>query len=55
MRYRISKEDDELELCLYPEPYAYEYTPEESKRRERFPFSEEGYALLKNRLEEELE
>lgn len=42
MRYRVSKEDQELEAVVYPQPYCYEATPEEQKIRAVFPFSEDG-------------
>ena len=42
MRYRIKKEEEELSVVVYPEPYCYEVTPEEKKIRASFPFTEEG-------------
>lgn len=42
MRYRVSKDDQEFEAVVYPQPYCYEATPEEQKIRAVFPFSEEG-------------
>lgn len=43
MRYRIGKKEDQLEVCTYPEPYAFDATPEEEKKYISFGFSEEGY------------
>jgi hypothetical protein len=42
MRYRVKKEEEELSVAVYPEPYCYEVTPEEQKIRAAFPFTEEG-------------
>lgn len=42
MRYRVKKEGENLEACVYPQPYCYEATPEEEKHKASFPFSEEG-------------
>lgn len=43
MRYRIMKQEEELNLCIYPGPFALEYTPEEKKRFYTFEFSDQGY------------
>ncbi len=43
MRYRISKKDDGLEVCVYPGPYALEYTSNEKKEYTQFEFSEKGF------------
>ena len=46
MRYRMEKtqkeDGDVLAVTAWPEPYAYDATPEEQKVRAEFPFSEEG-------------
>lgn len=51
MRYRLEKgtaksENDEeiavLKVTIWPEPFNYFTTPEESKEREEFPFDEDG-------------
>lgn len=42
MRYMLKKTDDELEVIIWPEPYNYAKTPETSKIRRNFTFSEEG-------------
>ena len=43
MRYRFSKEGEELQLCVYPGPFAFDHTPDEAKQYYTFPFTEEGY------------
>lgn len=43
MNYRISKQEEELEFCAYPGPYAFDHTPEEKKTYRSFEFSDEGY------------
>ena len=43
MRYRLRRQEEELEVCIYPEPFAFDATPEEKKRYFTFAFSEEGY------------
>ncbi|MDD3222425.1 MAG: hypothetical protein EOM34_05200 [Clostridia bacterium] len=53
MRYRIEKtevpvaEDSEekktiLEVCIWPQPFCYDKTPEENKTRNQFEFTPEG-------------
>lgn len=42
MRYRIKKEEEGLEVTVYPQPYCYEATPDEKKTKTVFSFSEEG-------------
>lgn len=43
MRYKMMKIDnDKLLVEHWPGPYAYEYTDEEKKVREEFPFNDEG-------------
>ncbi len=47
LRYRLVRireegKEDELELCLWPGPFAYGTTEEEKKQRRRLPFSDEG-------------
>ncbi|HIZ44673.1 MAG TPA: GNAT family acetyltransferase [Firmicutes bacterium] len=55
MRYRLRRQEEELEVCIYPEPFAFDATPEEKKRYFTFAFSEEGYeealALLNREYE----
>ena len=43
MRYVLQKKEDALEACIYPEPYAYDATPEEKKTYYTFDFSDAGY------------
>lgn len=56
MRYRLARQEDELNLCIYPGPFGYDATPEDKKQFYTFPFSEEGYdeaiALLNQKYEE---
>ncbi|MCD8124778.1 MAG: hypothetical protein LUE23_07045 [Lachnospiraceae bacterium] len=46
MRYRMvragEKPDVHIDVCVWPEPFCYDKTPEEKKLRAEFPFSEEG-------------
>lgn len=55
MRYRVGKEEEQLEACVYPEPYSYENTPEEEKQKEVFAFSPEGYEQAKDWLVKQFE
>lgn len=43
MRYRISKNDDRLTVCIYPGPFCFDATPENKKKFYDFTFSDEGY------------
>lgn len=43
MRYVLRKKEDELEVCIYPEPYAFDVTEEEKKTYYTFEFSDNGY------------
>ncbi|MDD6212954.1 MAG: GNAT family acetyltransferase [Clostridiales bacterium] len=46
MRYRMEKKGEKeeavIEAAVWPEPFCYEKTPEESIFRKTFPFTEEG-------------
>lgn len=42
MRYHVKKVEEEIQVHVYPQPYCYEATPEEQKKKAVFPFSEEG-------------
>ena len=42
MRYYLTKSDDKLRACVYPEPWCFERTPEADKTWKEFPFSAEG-------------
>lgn len=46
MRYRVIKKEEQLEAAVYPGPYCYEKTPEELKKKEMFPFTEEGLSQV---------
>lgn len=52
MRFRFWKEDDELVLCIYPEPFAFDKTPEEEKEYFRYPFTQESYEEAYRKLNE---
>ena len=54
MRYMlkaISKED--MEVIIWPEPYAYAYTPEEMKIRKQFELSKDGVSQACDYLNEQ--
>lgn len=53
MRYRVKKDEDQFEACVYPEPYCYEATPEEQKVKTSFPFTEEGRESVINWLNDQ--
>ena len=42
MRYRLSRSGDEIEACIWPEPYNYIKTADELKQYNRFPLSADG-------------
>lgn len=42
MRYRLSKAGDEIEVCIWPEPYNYIKTKDELKQYAHFPLTAEG-------------
>lgn len=42
MRYYLTKGDDEIKACVYPEPWCFEKTPEENKTWKTFDFSSDG-------------
>lgn len=41
-RYYLAKEDENLFVCVYPEPWCYEKTAEEMKRKKTVPYTKEG-------------
>ncbi len=55
MQYRICKTDDTLTAWVYPEPFNFEYTPEEQKICKSFPFDPDGYEQAKDWLEQSWE
>lgn len=42
MRYRLTKNDDGFEACIWPEPYNYFKTKDELKQFAQFELNEEG-------------
>ena len=42
MRYYLTASEDILKVCIYPEPWCFEATPDEKKIWKEFPFSPEG-------------
>ena len=56
MRYRLTRQEDRLNVCIYPGPFGFEATPDDKKLFFDFAFSEEGYdealALLNRKYEE---
>ena len=42
IRYRLSKDEDTLKACVYPEPYCFEATKDEQKTWKDFEFSQDG-------------
>lgn len=56
MRYMIKKiSSEEMEVTIWPEPYAYAYTDEALKTRRNFPLSEEGIMDVCDYLNEQYE
>lgn len=56
MRFRIEKKEEEGEAFLlatiYPEPYAFDHTPDDQKESRQFPFSTEGLDQITEWLNE---
>ncbi len=42
MRYLLRKSGDDIEVCIWPEPYNFLKTAEELKQYNRFPLTAEG-------------
>ena len=42
MRYYLKKTDEGISTFIYPEPWCFEQTPEESKTKKIFPFEQSG-------------
>lgn len=42
MRYYLTAKDDVLSTFIYPEPWAFNKTPDAKKERQDFPFTQEG-------------
>lgn len=41
-RYYLTADDDVIKVCIYPEPWCFEVTPEEQKTWKEFPLTPEG-------------
>lgn len=52
IRYRLSKDEDILKACVYPEPYCFEATSEEVKTWKDFEFSQDGLNDALNWIEQ---
>lgn len=61
MRYRLHKKKTEemeeavIEVCIWPQPYAYDKTAEEEKEYKDFPFDEEGRLQIVDWLNDKYE
>ncbi|MCI8319766.1 MAG: GNAT family acetyltransferase [Dorea sp.] len=42
LRYYLNASKDKLHVCIYPEPWCFEATPDEDKQWMEFPLSPEG-------------
>ena len=56
MRYRIAKVEEEdqkfLQAVCWPEPFSFAKTPDEQKKTEKFPYSEDGLCKIADWLNE---
>ncbi len=41
-RYYLCSAEDKIKVCIYPEPWCFEVTPDDNKTWNEFPFSPEG-------------
>lgn len=41
-RYRVWKEEDNIKVCIYPDKFCFDKTPEDDKIYKDFSFSQEG-------------
>ena len=55
MRYRLMKAGDEIEVCIWPEPYNFLKTADELKQYSLFPLSAEGKDAAVNWLNEQVD
>ena len=55
MRYRLSNAGEEIEACIWPEPYNYIKTADELKQYSRFELSEEGKNACVDWLNEQVD
>lgn len=42
MRFRLSSAEEQLQATVYPEPYNWDFTPDEQKESQFFDLSDEG-------------
>lgn len=42
MRYRLKKEDDQLQATVWPEPFSFDFTPDEKKVSCNFTMDQAG-------------
>lgn len=52
MRFYLIGAEDKINVCIYPEPWCFEKTPEDSKIWEEFPFSDDGLEQALTWIEE---
>jgi hypothetical protein len=59
MRYRMIRAGEEpdfrIDAWVWPEPFSFEFTPEEKKTQASFPFSEEGRLSAIHWMQEQYE
>ena len=55
MRYRLFRSGDEIEACIWPEPYNYIKTADELKQYNRFPLSADGKNACVDWLNEQVD
>ena len=55
MRYLLRKSSDDIEVCIWPEPYNFLKTSEELKQYNRFPLNQEGKDAAVDWLNEQVE
>lgn len=48
VRFRISLQENQLEVTVWQEPWCYDVAPEEEKERQLFPADEEGFCQAVN-------
>lgn len=55
MRYLLRKSSDDIEVCIWPEPYNFLKTSEELKQYSRFQLNQEGKDAAVDWLNEQIE
>lgn len=55
MRYVLRKSGDEIEVCIWPEPYNFLRTADELKQFNRFPLDADGKEAAVKWLNEQVE